>query len=440
MAALRLDVRLEQYADPIGTLEADASGTLAFAYRADYLASPDSLAVSLSLPLTAGPAPDAVTRAYFGNLLPENNQLDQVLAREGLERSDIAGILCHLGADLSGAVSCLPEGSPPVKVPGDLAADYEPLSPQQLEELVTRLGTNRPLPDEVRDPSPVAGVQRKIALTLLGDGFGVPRTGTGAPTTHILKVPATDFAREAFYEARCAGLARDAGLDVALSEVRWIAGFEVLIATRFDRRIDGGLVHRIHQEDFAQALGLPPRLKYERDGREGRSYSAAAIAALLRATDVPAEAVLAFLRATFFNLAIGNTDNHAKNHALLYERGAAPRLAPLYDLVPIRLSDRHHHQFSFNIGAARELAELTAQDLLALLGDFGLAGARATRFLAREVVPLVAPLLDRPPAESRWGERHDRQIAEDTARLLALVGEASAARTRAAHEPAAARA
>jgi serine/threonine-protein kinase HipA len=420
----RLDVRLERFEQPVGTLTSSEEGALAFQYAGDYLADPERVPISLSFPLSEEPFSDAQTRAFFRNLLPENDQLDQVVEREGLDKSDVAGILSHLGADLSGAISCLPENSPPVKVPGDLTRDYLPLVPEQLEEIVRRLGNSQPLPYEVRDPSPVAGIQRKVALTRTPQGYAVPRAGSGAPTTHILKVPDTAFPREAYYEDRCAQLARAAGLDAAHSESSWISSFEVLIATRYDRRIVGDKVYRIHQEDFAQALGLPPQLKYEREGREGRRFSAGAVAALLQRTAVPAEAVLQFLRATFFNLAIGNTDNHAKNHALLYDRGTAPRLAPLYDLVPIRLSQRHHHLFAFNIGTAETHEALTADDIIAFLATFGLKGARARRFLAREILPTLTPLLAPVEPESEWRGRLDRQIIEDTSRLIAVIGEA----------------
>lgn len=419
----RLDVRLERFAQPVGTLVSSDDGSLTFKYADTYFADAQRVPISLSFPLREEPFDDVQTRAFFRNLLPENDQLDQVVEREGLDKSDVAGILWHLGADLSGALSCLPEGAPPAKVPGDLTRDYLPLAPEQLEEVVRRLGNSQPLPHEVRDPSPVAGIQRKVALTETPQGFAVPRAGSGAPTTHILKVPDTALPREAFYEDRCAQLARAAGLDAAPSHSAWISSFEVLIATRYDRRITGDRVYRIHQEDFAQALGLPPRLKYEREGREGRRFDAGAIAALLQRTAVPAEAVLQFLRATFFNLAIGNTDNHAKNHALLYDRGTAPRLAPLYDLVPIRLSQRHHHNFAFRIGAAETHEALTNDDILAFLATFGLTEARARRFLAREILPILTPLLSPAEPESEWRRRLDDQVKADAGRLIAVIGE-----------------
>lgn len=417
-----LNVRLEQIAEPIGTLSAADDGALCFAYTNDYLGKPARVPISLSLPLQEEAFGDVISRAFFRNLLPENDQLNQVIEREGLDQGDVVGLLFHLGADLSGAISCLPPGHPPTKVLGDLASDYLALSQAEIEEIVRRLGESRPLPNELRDPSPVAGIQRKVALCETADGFAIPKPGIGAPTTHILKVPDTSFPREAFYEARCAALARDAGLDAAPSRSAWLAGFETLIATRFDRRTEAGNVSRIHQEDFAQALGLPPRLKYQRDGRPPRAFNAAAIATVLRATAIPAEAVFNFLRITFFNLAIGNTDNHAKNHALLYDSGAVPRLAPLYDLSPIRISREHNHLFSFLIGKADRFDALTPEDITAFLEIFGLGGARARRFLAREIAPLVERFARAEPTSDKWAERHIVQAAEDSQRLLALIG------------------
>lgn len=419
-----LDVRLEQVEQPIGALTAADDGALRFSYAADYLANPVRVPISLSLPLQEEAFGDVIARAFFRNLLPENDQLNQVIEREGLDQGDVVGVLFHLGADLSGAISCLPPGHPPTKVPGDLASDYLALSQPEIEEIVRRLGESRPLPNELRDPSPVAGIQRKVALCETPEGFAIPKSGIGAPTTHILKVPDTSFPREAFYEARCAALAREVGLDAAPSRSAWIAGFETLIATRFDRLIDTSKVSRIHQEDFAQALGLPPRLKYERDGRSPRAFDASAIATVLRATVIPAEAIFNFLRITFFNLAVGNTDNHAKNHALLYDRGAVPRLAPLYDLSPIRISREHNHLFSFLIGKADRFEALTSEDLAIFLEIFGLTGARARRFLAREIVPLVQRFAHAEPTNDKWAERHVVQAAEDSQRLLDLIGEA----------------
>ena len=52
-----------------------------------------SRGLSLSLPLGEEPFGDVPVRAWFGNLLHENDQLEATMARYGIERSDIAGLL-----------------------------------------------------------------------------------------------------------------------------------------------------------------------------------------------------------------------------------------------------------------------------------------------------------------------------------------------------------
>jgi serine/threonine-protein kinase HipA len=416
---IALDVWLEAFDRPVGQLATDDDGSLRFAYAPSYLARGDAHPISLSLPLVEVPFKDQAARAFFQNLLPENNQLDQLLVRERLERGDIVGILFHLGADLSGALSCVPAGSPRIKVPGVLERDYVAIDEIQIVDIVKRLGNNEPLPSALRDPSPVSGYQRKIALTLLPNGsYAVPRPGTGAPTTHILKVPETVFPREAFYEAICGSLATHAGLDVAPSNSLWIDQYEVILTRRFDRVVADGAVYRLHQEDFAQAIGLPPRLKYERDGRVGRRYDIPAIAAVLRQTESPALAIDAFLRATIFNLAIGNTDNHAKNHALLYDRGATPRLAPLYDLVPITLSEIHTHSLSFAIGKAAHPDEVRTEDLAWLLDRFDLSGPATRRFVQQRLIPIVEPLAQTREVKDSWAKKFNDELTHRSTRLL----------------------
>jgi serine/threonine-protein kinase HipA len=59
---------------------------------------------------------------------------------------------------------------------------------------------------------------------------------------------------------------------------------------------------------------------------------------------------------TILNLAVGNTDNHAKNHALIY-RGNTPELAPLYDVIPVLLHRNVTHEFGFKFGNAAEMED-----------------------------------------------------------------------------------
>jgi serine/threonine-protein kinase HipA len=395
-ASLFLDVRLDGFGEPIGKLVRGEEGEMAFVYTHAHLNAPSACPLSLSLPLTDEPYSDRHARPFFENLLQErDSELSKIMAREGLDRNDIVGLLRHLGKDCPGALSVLPEGAPPAKVPGDLSKDYVPIPEERLGQIVTALRDRDPLPDETQDPSPLAGVQSKIALTLLPDGrLAEPRAGSGAPTTHILKVPDRQHERDARLEDLTMGLSHDLGFPTAVAAAHNINGISTLLVTRFDRALDeDGLVVRIHQEDFAQALGLPPSMKYERRGVGVRRFDAEGIGRVLGATALPVESRASFLSATVFDLLTGNVDGHAKNHALLYDIGRSPRLSPRYDLLPTRLDARLTDELAFNIGQSDKLDDITAQDFSAFMSALGITGRGAQeRFLRSTVQPIGASL------------------------------------------------
>ncbi|MEE4111010.1 MAG: HipA N-terminal domain-containing protein, partial [Halieaceae bacterium] len=199
-----LDVYLEAVLEPIGQLSSGPDGEMAFAYLTDALPHP----ISISLPVQEKPFGDVLTRGFFSNLLFENEMRDDVMQRHGIAERDIVWLLFHVGADCPGAISCVPAGHPPGKRPGDLLDDYDvlPGSPvvpadlddairalpvsEELAQIMRSLRDHRRLPPDSDDPSPLAGVQGKVALARLPDGrLGLPKPGSGAPTTHILKVP-----------------------------------------------------------------------------------------------------------------------------------------------------------------------------------------------------------------------------------------------------------
>lgn len=420
MRADRLAVWLDGYPLPAGQLVRSEEGGASFQYDGAYIEAL-GLPLSLALPLQEQKFNDVRTRAFFANLLPENNQLQRVMEREGLELTDVVGLLYHLGADCPGAISCLPPGDPPVKAPGLLDQDYEPIEERELARIVRSLADTRRLPSEVRDPSPVAGVQSKIALTLLPDGtFSLPRPGVRVPTTHILKVPERRHGREARLEEASALLADALDLNVSVPVAMKFDGVDALLIERFDRHIENGVVSRIHQEDFAQALGFPSELKYQRNGKPGRWFDADAAIWVLNQTADPDAARLEFLLATLFNLCIGNTDNHAKNHALLYSEGRTPFFAPLYDLLPIRIDDRYNHQLSYNIGAARFFDNMTSEDLATFIAQCGVED------ISEFVDKLAGPMLEQleaatPILRSQNQKNFDDLIGREMRRLSELL-------------------
>jgi serine/threonine-protein kinase HipA len=126
-----------------------------------------------------------------------------------------------------------------------------------------------------------------------------------------------------------------------------------------------------------------------------RRFDAAAIRSILERLSQPAPAIETFVLSTLFDLAIGNTDNHAKNHAVLYEPDGSLVLAPLYDLLPIQLHARHTDRLAFNLGGAERFADMTADDLFAFLKIFGIEGGRSKRIVDGPVREMLATLEER---------------------------------------------
>jgi serine/threonine-protein kinase HipA len=141
--------------------------------------------------------------------------------------------------------------------------------------------------------------------------------------------------------------------------------------TRYDRIRTGDAVHRIHQEDFCQALGFLPELKYESEGGPGVE----ACATLLREhSAAPAVDLLAFLDALIFNLLIGNADAHSKNYSLLLGGERSPRLAPLYDLISTRVYGRRFgRKMAMKYGGEYRFDRIRGRHLDRLAAELGIA-------------------------------------------------------------------
>lgn len=390
---MQLDVRLDGFDTPIGQLSSDDRGAARFAYADQYAARPDALALSLSLPLAQGKLRRLCHRSYFDNLLQERDSARaDVIAKYRLSTDDIVGILFHLGKDCAGAVSVLPQSAPPTKVPGDINQDYVAYTDLQLEELVLTLYRRQPLPRTMPDPSPLAGVQSKIAVTVLPDGR-LAEPQNGAPTTHILKVPQERHERDAPREHEAMMLSSELVTQTATTEVRTIAGIPTLLVERFDRQTLDGRVTRLHQEDFCQALGLPARHKYQRPERGADGYSVASIKAILDRTVDPAGERQRFLRETLFDILIGNVDGHAKNFALLHLPGNRLVTSPRYDVMPTMLDLNTTDEFAYHLGDATHLQELGRPALDDFLSQLGFtSGAGRKRILDAAITSTIAEL------------------------------------------------
>lgn len=319
----------------VGVLERAASGAIAFTYDTTWLGDERrALPISLSLPLREERYTGAPVFAFFDNLLPDNDQIRRKVAeRVGAEGADAFSLLNRIGRDCVGALQFLPEGDD-LQPPGP--PECTPLSDADIAEIVRNLAFS-PLgirPDGEREfRISIAGAQEKTAL-LWDNGWCLPKGPT--PTTHILKpqlgeLPnGLDMTCSVENEHFCLALSRALGLEAAQSQIVDFENVRVLAIERFDRiRARDGRFLRVPQEDFCQALSVPPTQKYTAEGGPGIQECLS----LLNASDYADRDRLTFLRAQIVFWLMGATDGHAKNFSVFLSPGGRYRMTPLYDVM-----------------------------------------------------------------------------------------------------------
>ncbi len=349
----------------VGQLTQNQHGELGFAYSAGWLQNDDAPPLSVSLPKRAEPFNRRECRPFFGGLLPEESQRDAAAQALGVSRGNDFALLDRLGGDVAGALQILPPGEKPT-APG-LEPRPTPLDEAGLIRVLDALPVRPLLAGEAGLRLSLAGAQSKVPVVLVDGAVALPMPGQ--PTTHILKPPMSRFSATTENEAFVMRLAAAAGLDVAPAEPRIVRDRAFLLVQRYDRsRGEDGGVGRIHQEDFCQALGVPPETKYASEG--GPTFKDC-FELLRRVAARPAVDVLKLLDAVIFNLIVGNADAHGKNFSILYGR-EGPRLAPLYDLLATVAYPELSPKLAMRIGKRATLGEMDARGWIAFAADAGL--------------------------------------------------------------------
>ncbi len=366
----------------VGTLTAST-----FSYHPDWVAS--GCAISASLPLSETPYGQPALR-WFGNLLPEGGARERIARRLRLSPDDDFALLGALGRECAGALTLLPDGVEP-----QTGGSYRPLTEAEIGALGQGHAALPLLLEEAR--LSLAGAQDKLAVAWDPDGSLSLPLG-GAPSTHILKCENRDFAGLVENELLCLRLAARVELPAAKARVIRLGGALALLVERFDRASsEDGTLRRIHQEDFAQALGVSRHEKYEHDA----GPTLASCAQLLRTSGQrPALEIREVLRWTLFNLTIGNRDNHAKNLSRLKTNPRSPRweLAPFYDLLNTTGYKLLTRKLAFRIGGAEEVQHVRAPEWRALAAALGVTPA-LVESEAERMIELVSSHL-RPTSEA----------------------------------------
>ena len=132
---------------------------------------------------------------------------------------------------------------------------------------------------------------------------------------------------------------------------------------------------RLHQEDFCQALGVVPEMKYQ---NEGGPDLAQCFDLVRSATRPSAPQVLRLLDYVIFNSLIRNHDAHAKNFSLLYS-GKAPVLAPFHDTLSTAVYPTLTQKMAMKIGGRYRFSELEARHWEQFAEDAGFSRAQTRR-------------------------------------------------------------
>ncbi|MFP6562529.1 type II toxin-antitoxin system HipA family toxin [Paraburkholderia sp. B3] len=326
----------------VGIWAALPGGDMELHYEPAWKLSAVGRPLSLSLPFGVGERPLRGERVhnYFDNLLPDSPQIRRrIAARFSTETVEAFDLLKAVGRDCVGAVQLLGEDEEPEDVE---SIDGTPLSEAAIERLL--LETAGALPGEGAGDEmgselriSLAGAQEKTALLHHDGQWYLPRGAT--PTTHILKLPLglighrkVDFQTSVENEWLCLAVLKAYGLPVAGARIETFGSQKVLCVERFDRAwSQGGALLRLPQEDFCQALGMPPHRKYESQGGPGVRE----IADILRQSRRAEDDLETLLGAQIAFWLLAAPDGHAKNFSIRLLPGGRFQLAPLYDVMSI---------------------------------------------------------------------------------------------------------
>ena len=385
------------FADHVGTL-ALLDGRLNFRYAPDWLSQVDAVALSASLPLQSTPFDDQRTRPFFAGLLPEGQMRRLIAQQFQVSGQNDFALLDRIGGECAGAVTFLVPGQTLPVPAGDDGVEW--LSDDDLVALLAELPRRPMLAGRDGLRLSLAGAQEKLPVVFDGKRIGLPLNGT--PSSHILKPEIHGIDDSVINEGFCLALAEAMQLKPARSKIHAVQNRRFLLVERYDRIADTqGSRRRLHQEDFCQALGVVPEMKYQNEGGPDLAHC---FDLVRRMTRPSAPQILRLLDYVIFSALIGNHDAHAKNFSLLYG-GKTPVLAPLYDTLSTAVYPTLTQKMAMKIGSKYRFSELQARHWLQFAEDVGLAKAPARRRILElaRALPIAARELQLAPGRGFVG-------------------------------------
>lgn len=292
-----------------------------FTYGRSYLDRPDAVALYLpELPLErgrqrpidglriAGCINDAGPDAWGQRVILAHVQ-GQISADS--ETADLSPItyLLESGSDRTGALDFQAS-------PDEFVARVNSATLAEMASAAERLEAGEPfspaLDMALLHGSSVGGARPKVLLDD-GDRKLIAKLSSRSDAYPVVKA-----------EAVAMELARRAGLQAASTEIIESLGHDVLLVERFDRTQVPG-----ERRQFVSALTM-----LGLDEMMARYATYPDLADIIRARFAePARTLRELFTRIVFNICVGNTDDHARNHAAFWD-GSTLNLTPAYDICP----------------------------------------------------------------------------------------------------------
>lgn len=310
--------------EPVVAGRIDADGPMhTFTYARSYRQRQDAMSLyEPELPLGPGPvrpvgdltiagcvrdaAPDA-----WGQRVILARYLGHLTGASDVSELSLLTYLLESGSDRIGALDF--QDSPTEYVP-------RPTSSATLEQLMSAaadIENGRLLPPALAEAltrgTSIGGARPKVLPTDKGREL-IAKLSSTADIRPVVKA-----------EGVAMDLARRVGLNVAPVQVTEVAGKDVLLVERFDRPGGG---QRRHLVSALTILGL--------DEFTGARYGSYADLAdhIRQSFTSPAATLRELFSRIVFNILVGNTDDHPRNHAAFVNADGSLTLSPAYDICP----------------------------------------------------------------------------------------------------------
>ncbi len=360
-----------------GAVDRVAAGRLDFTYARSYLDAEKAISLyAPELPLQRGvqePLDGLTIAACLKDATPDSWG-ERVIGNRlggGDQELSIETYMLESGSNRFGAIDFQESASE--YVPRLDTASLDELY-DAAEKVLAGVPLSRAIGDALMNGTAIGGAHPKV---LISDDSG---------TEYIAKLSvSTDVHPIIRAEAVAIELAKRCGLDVPNARVITSMGRDVLLIERFDRLAGG---QRRHVVSGLTMLGLDAYL-----GARYGSYPEMLDVLRERARG-PQDMGRRLFERVVFNVAIGNNDDHARNHAAFWD-GQSLGLTPAFDLAPqVRSTDTSAQAMDIGRDGSRGSQFSVC---VAAAADYGLS-----RPAAKEIVDYIVTTV-----EAQWSDAAD---------------------------------